>query len=244
MPVRDPRRQRQLEKLIARLGLPESSPVGWELLDLALTHPTVDQEFNYDRLEFFGDAVVRLVVAEFLREHYPQHSVGEWSAIRSVLVSDRMLARLADSYGLDRYLLLGSSAAGDPTGQTSRLADCFEALLAALYLSTKDFNLIRPWLDAHWQQLAEEVRTDPAYQNYKAALQAWIQSRHQALPEYRTEVIADALNPGLPNDNTVDRFRSEVWFQGTLLGHGTGNSKKEAEKAAAQSAYLSLADRL
>jgi ribonuclease III len=240
----DPRRQKQLEKLIARLGLPPSSPINWELLDLAMTHPTVVPEFNYDRLEFLGDAVVRLVVAEFLREHYPQQSVGEWSAVRSVLVSDRTLARLADSYGLDRYLLLGNSAIGDPAGQTSRLADCFEALLAALYLSSQNFKLIRPWLDAHWQQLAEEVRSDPAYQNYKAALQAWTQSHYQALPEYRTAVVANGLHPPLSIDNGVDRFRSEVWFQGELLGHGTGNSKKEAEKAAAQSAYLHLVEGL
>jgi ribonuclease III len=238
MPFSDPRRPKQLEKLIARLGLPVSSPVNWHLLDLALTHPTVHPDANYDRLEFLGDAVVRLVVAEFLREHHASRSVGEWSAIRSVLVSDRTLAKLADGYGLDQYLLLGNSAAGDPSGRTSRLADCFEALLAALYLSAGDFSLIRCWLDSNWQQLAEEVCTDPAYHNYKAALQAWTQAHHQALPEYRTESITEAN----PLEFATARFKSEVWFQGKLLGQGLGKSKKEAEKAAAQTAYSALAE--
>jgi ribonuclease-3 len=158
--------------------------------------------------------------------------VGELSAIRSVLVSDRTLAGLASSYGLERYLLLAPSAACDPRGEESRLADAFEALLAALYLSTQSFSLIWPWLTPHFQRLAREIRTDPAYQNYKAALQAWTQAHYRMLPDYRVRETGQR--------QASDRFTAEVSLQGQPLGKGTGRSIKAAEKAAAQAAFLKL----
>lgn len=66
-----PRRQRQLESLVRKLGLPITAPIKWELLDLALTHPTVSESANYEQLEFVGDAVVRLAAAVMLWETYP-----------------------------------------------------------------------------------------------------------------------------------------------------------------------------
>ncbi|MBD1906975.1 ribonuclease III [Funiculus sociatus GB2-A5] len=235
MTFKDPRRQKQLEKLIQKLGLPEQAPVQWSLLDLALTHPTVSPSGNYEQLEFLGDAVVRMAASELLWEIYPNCSVGEFSAIRKVLVSDRTLARIADSYGLDRYLLVSESAAGDKAGLTSRMADAFEAVLGALYLSTHTLELVRPWLDPHFKYLSSEIRTDPAYQNYKDALQEWTQAHYQTLPEYR--VKENRRFHGDP-----ERFAAEVWFQGRLLGQGKGHSKKAAEQAAAKEAFLSIGD--
>ena len=179
-----PRRQQELGKLMIRLGLPEDRQIDWALLDIALTHPTVGVP-NYEQLEFIGDSVVRLAASEFLWETYPDKSVGDFSAIRKVLVSDRILAQLADGYGFDRYLTLAASAIGDPSGRVSRLADAFEAVLAALYLTTNNLKLVRPWLDPHFQQLATEILQDPARQNYKDALQEWTQAHYKALPEYR-----------------------------------------------------------
>jgi ribonuclease-3 len=108
------------------LGLPEQVSVKWALLDLALTHPSISAEANYEQLEFVGDAVVRLATSQLLYETYPDALVGEFAAIRSVLVSDRILAQLAQNYGLERYLLVSSSAASDKAGETSRLADALK----------------------------------------------------------------------------------------------------------------------
>lgn len=233
-----PQRRRQLEKLILRLGLPVTAPIRWDLLDLAFTHPSMPAEANYEQLEFAGDAVVKLLVALLLWEEDAQGSVGEWTAIRSVLVSDRNLAALASSYGLERFLVLGASAIKDSHGQESRLADAFEALLGALYLSAGDLSLIQPWLQPHLQKQAAQVRTDPAYQNYKAALQQWTQATYQQLPEYRVqENQAQSQHPAL---STEERFTAEVWLQDQLLGTGKGRSIKAAEKAAAQTAFLKL----
>lgn len=231
-----PQRHRQLEKLIERLGLTTTAPIRWDLLNLALTHPSASIQANYEQLEFAGDAVVRLLVSILLWEIDSQGSVGEWSAIRSVLVSDRNLASLATSYGLERFLLLGPSALKDNKGQESRLADAFEAILGALYLSTGDLSLVQPWLQPQFLKQALQVRTDPTYQNYKTALQQWTQAQHQQLPEYRVQDTQS--NEHAPAMD--ERFVAEVWLQDQLLGTGQGRSIKAAEKAAAQTAFLDI----
>lgn len=231
--LNDPRRQRQLQQFIQKLGLPETAPVLWSLLDRALTHSTLSATDNYEQLEFLGDAVVRLAAAEFLLEAYGESAVGEMAAIRSSLVSDRTLAEIAESYGLERYLMMSGSAAGDRAGRQSRLAEAFEAVLGALYLSTRNLSLVRPWLDGQFAERAAAIRTDPALQNYKAALQEWTQAHYKVLPEYR--VSETGRVHGDP-----ERFTAEVWLHEQCLGQGKGRSIKLAEQAAAQVAFLSL----
>ena len=233
MSLSTPRREKQLKVLIQKLGLPATAPVNWSLLDLALTHPSVSQEANYQQLEFLGDAVVRLAASEVLLETYPDEPVGEFTALRSIMVSDRTLADFADSYGLERYLTVSSSAAGDRSGRLSRLADAFEALLGALYLSTQNMELVRPWLDELLQGKAAEIRLDPARQNYKDALQEWTQANYKKLPEYRTQEIKESPQAG-------EGFSSQVWLDNRQLGAGTGRTKKAAEQAAAKEAFLSI----
>ncbi|MBW4522786.1 MAG: ribonuclease III [Scytolyngbya sp. HA4215-MV1] len=228
-----PPRQQQLHRLVQKLGVSETALVQWTLVDLALIHPSFSAEGNYEQLEFIGDAVLRVLVAEFLFETYPELSVGEFAAIRSILVSDRTLAQLAEGYRLDHYLLMSESALADQTGKQSRLADAFEALVGALYLSTHTLALIRPWLDSHLQRLTTEIRTDPARKNYKAALQEWTQAHFKSLPEYRVQETGQI-------HGDAHRFTAEVWFQEKCLGQGTGRSIKLAEQAAAQFAFLAI----
>ncbi|MDX2214448.1 MAG: ribonuclease III [Oculatellaceae cyanobacterium bins.114] len=231
--IADPRRLKQLHQLIQKLGLPESAPVQWRLLDLALTHATISVEANYERLEFVGDAVIRLAAAEFLYETYPDADEGELAAIRGALVSDRILAQIAECYGLDRYLLITAHASNDKVGRETRLAATFEAVLAALYLSTHTLDLVRPWLTGHLQQMTDIIRRDPTLQNYKGALQAWTQAHHQTLPEYRVTEVGQVYGD-------TERFVAEVWLNGQQLGQGKGQSKKTAEQAAAKVAFLTL----
>ncbi|HAC64233.1 MAG TPA: ribonuclease III [Cyanothece sp. UBA12306] len=227
----DPRRRKQLQILTQKLGLSQTTQINWSWLDLALTHPTISQEKNYQQLEFVGDSVVRLAAAEVLLETYPDESVGEFAALRSIMVSDRTLAQFAESFSLDRYLLVSDSVAKDEVGKVSRLADAFEAVLGALYLSTHTMELVRPWLDYLLKTKAEEIRQDPARQNYKDALQEWTQAQYKMLPEYRVKSIESS-----PQEQTC--FLAEVWLKDRKLGSGKGRSKKIAEQAAAQEAYL------
>lgn len=228
-----PGRQQQLEKLIARLGLPPTAPVVWSLLDLALTHVSLSATENYEQLEFVGDAVLRLFIAEQFWQHDHDSTVGQWTAIRSMLASDQTLAEIAQAFGLGRFLAVAPSAAHDPQGEASRLADALEATIGALYLSTHNFDLIEPWLRPELEQRATQVRSDPAQQNYKAALQQWTQAHHRQLPEYRVAEATDGETPQL-------RFKAQVWLKGECLGTGHGPSRKAAEKLAAEAAYQRL----
>ncbi|BAZ45595.1 ribonuclease III [Chondrocystis sp. NIES-4102] len=243
----DPRRRKQLQKFILKLGLPTTAPINWSLLDLALTHPSFSSVNNYEQLEFVGDAVVRLISAELLLEIYPQEPVGEFAAIRSILVSDRVLAQLAETYGIEPYLLIGTNATGNPAGRQSWLADAFEAVLGALYLSTHNMDLIRPWLDQALKSRSAEVRQDPARLNYKDALQEWTQRQYRVLPEYRVienkqfkaSKVAASVNMSSGQNY---RFIAEVWLQERCLGKGYGRSKKASEQAAAKEAFLAISE--
>lgn len=234
----DPRRRKQLKILVQKLGLPATAPVDWSLLNLALIHPSISSTENYDQLEFVGDSVIRLISAQLLLEIYPQEPVGEFAAIRSIMVSDRVLAELAESFGIEPYLIIGSNATGNPVGRQSWLADAFEAVLGALYLSTNNMDLIRPWLDRRLINKAAEIRNDPARFNYKDALQEWTQRKFKILPIYQVrenQQLKPAKLLGQPN-----RFVAEVWLKERYLGKGYGRSKKASEQAAAKNAFLTI----
>ena len=225
-------RRRLLDTLMDRLALPKGA-VEHALLNLALTDISSSADENNEKLEFLGDAALRLAAGEFLMQAFPQMALGEMSAVRSQLVSDRTLASIAKHYDLGRYLLLSKSAAGDKAGEDSRLADTVEAMLGALYLSTGNLSLIRPWLDPHLDRITQELRSDPARQNYKAALQELTQSRYKSLPVYTSKQISQV-------HGDHERFQAEVWFDEALLGEGKGRSIKQAEQAAARVAFGKL----
>lgn len=231
--MEDPRRIKKLTQLLHKLGLLEITKVDLNLLDLALTHPTVSQVSNYQQLEFMGDAVIRLVAAEVLLETYPEAPVGDYGAVRSVLVSDQTLAEIAEGYGIERYILIASSISQNQGARISLLADTFEAILGALYLSTHDMSLIRPWLDPILLERAALVLACPARQNYKDALQEWTQSEYKILPSYKVQENQDV-------SEHQERFIAEVWLKDRQLGEGKGRTKKAAEQAAAKQAFFTV----
>ena len=231
MTINDPRREKELKKLLQKLGLIETKKVNWVLLNRALTHPSISKTNNYQQLEFVGDAVLRLAAAEVLYTNYKQESVGEFAAVRSVLVSDRTLGEFAQYYGIEQYLLMKQSTAKNKVGRNSRLADAFEAILGALYLSTNSMDLIEPWFASILYKKTIEIRQDPTRHNYKDALQSWTQGQYKSLPIYETKAT---INP----QNNHHGFISEVWFNKKKLGTGIGKTKKEAEQGAAKEAFL------
>jgi len=210
-----------------------SAAVPPDLLKLALVDISSSAEANNEELEFLGDAALRLAAAEFLMERDPKMALGEMSAVRSHIVSDRVLASIAKHYHLSRYLQLSKSAHGDKAGSDSRLADALEAIIGALYLSTGNLSLVRPWLDNHFERLTSQLQGDPAKQNYKAALQELTQQHYKALPVYKSQEISQ-----VHGDN--ERFFAQVWFQAKLWGEGKGGSIKMAEQAAAKTALSGL----
>ena len=221
-----------LRRCLQHLGISDQG-IRWDLLDQALIHASSSSERNNERLEFFGDSVLRLAAAEYLMETYPEASVGQLTMVRSHLVSDQTLSEIATKLGLEAFLQVSSAAAGDQAARPKRLADAMEAILAVLYLSKGNLQLVRPWLDPHLEMLAQRLLKNPAAHNPKTALQELTQKHFKVLPDYRT-VEANMLH-GDPA-----RFRSEVWFRDRCLGSGVGASRKAAEQAAALEAYRAL----
>ncbi len=216
-----PSRVQELYRLLDRLTIKEKHKVNLELLDRALIHPSYSSE-NNDHLEFCGDSVIRLEVTFYLY-HYHLAPLGDLTNLRNQLVSDKTLAAIADSYNLDHFILVSVEAARTTPKLRSRLADGLEAVVGALYLSSGDFSLISPWLDQHWERLIPQLKTKPAYGNYKVALQELTQAEWRELPEYR--LIQER-----------PQFVAEVWVQNQCWGTGVGNSIKEAHQQAAAQA--------
>jgi len=200
------------------------------LLAEALTHPSLGHEtqryhFDYQRLEFLGDAVLQLVITEYLFRHFGGEAEGQLTKLRSRLVSREALRMHAATLDLGRYLLMGR---GEETSggreRTSTLADAFEALIGAIYLdrgldAAKEFILTQTRTDL--EQLAEK----PVDINPKGHLQELLQSISPSSPIY--ELVSQS---GPEHEKT---FVSQVVWEGIVLGQGSGRSKKQAETAAA-----------
>lgn len=233
MAFSSPYRESQLQQFIRKLGFTAQPQIDWLLLDQALTHPSAEPVRNYERLEFLGDAALKLTVSRFLYDQLPTATEGEMSVLRDVLVSDRTLAQIGDRYGLERYLLLGNAILGDMSGRESRIAQALEAVLGVLYLAEPKLSLITVWMHPHLQEMVAAIQNDPALMNYKGALQELTQRDYQVLPDYQ---VTEVLHPLTQSE----RFQAEVWVAGQCRGRGTGSSKKMAEQAAAQEAFLAL----
>ena len=224
-----------IKGLLASLGLmhQDLDDVHYKLLSQALTHTSANQEANHEELEFLGDAVLRLTCAEFLEENNPKLRVGERSAFRAQLVSDRWLAELAAELELDGLILQGSATAADTTARATVRAECCEALVGAVYLAwggaDGGLHAVRQWLDPHWQRSCLELSEDPHRHNWKSALQELTQAQKAGLPVYATS--EESKNHGDPR-----RFRSEVSIKDQQHGTGWGPSRRLAEQEAARAA--------
>ena len=227
-----------LQELLIRLGLQQpADEAALQPLRTALTHTSAGLEVNHEELEFLGDAVLRLACAEFLEENNPKLSVGERSAFRAQLVSDRWLAELAAELQLDGLIKQGSATAADSTARATVRAECCEALVGAVYLAwggaDGGLHAVRQWLDPQWQRSCLELASDPHRHNWKSALQELTQAQQAGLPSYATTE---------ENSNHGDqrRFRSVVSVNAKEQGCGWGPSRRLAEQDAAREALEQL----
>lgn len=222
-----PSRKRKLEELQIRLGTRFKN---LNLLNQALTHSSYVQPkgkrglFDYERLEFLGDAVLELVTAEYLYKEYSQLSEGELSKLRSRLVSKETISNWARRMGVGEYLLIAKNQEGIQS-QDTLLADAYEALIGAAYLDRGlrvSRELILPFLLSQKGKM-QKIR------DFKSYLQEYIQSKYKSLPRYR--VIQEA------GPDHQKKFKVEVQIKGKVMGRGWGLSKKKAEMMAARSAW-------
>ena len=227
-----PDRRVQLVAFLKSLGL-EPGDRDLAAVDEALTHTSAGLALNHERLEFLGDAVLRLAASEFLQRHHPDQSVGQRAALRAQLVSDRWLADLGQHCGIAAVLTIGAIAAGDRTGRATLRAEACEALIGALYecWGGADGGLapVHRWLTPHWHRAAATLKADPDLHNWKSALQEWSQGQGRGLPTYRRREVSTVH--GDPR-----RFHCQVSLSDEALGEGWGRSRRQSEQEAARMA--------
>jgi ribonuclease-3 len=194
-----------------------------ELLEQALTHPSAAANSAYERLEFLGDRVLGLVVADMVYRTYPAEPEGALARRYTALVRKEALARVAEAINLGAYLRVSRGEA-EQGGRSSHslLADACEAVIAALFLDG-GFEAARRFVERWWQPLLSEQAEPP--QDAKTALQEWAQGQGLPLPAYR--LIA---SEGPPHDPI---FEMEVSLPGRPPARGRGRSRRAAEAAAA-----------
>jgi ribonuclease III len=225
-----PDRQRLLSKgglgsearaLVARItgGDPATDPRWRE----ALTHGSTGEAENYERLEFLGDRVLGLVIAEWLHER-SHGSEGQLSQRLNALVSREVNATIARRIGLGPHIRLGKQARDDGGADSDNiLGDVIEALIGASFL-VRGFEPTRAMVRALW---AEEVNGEAGRSKHpKSALQEWAAGNKRAMPEYR---VTDRSGP----DHAAS-FTVSVSIRNVGEAEATGSSKQEAETHAAE----------
>lgn len=202
-------------------------------LELALTHSSLKQsktDSSYERLEFLGDRVLGLVIAELLLEEFPADAEGKLAPRLATLVSGATLADVARALDLGRFIRMTDGEAGAGTNtRNSVLADCFEAVIAAMYLDGGP-EAATSFVRRLWRPLIKDAEPRVA----KTELQEWLQGRGLPLPEYR---VVDRAGPSHNPEFTV-----ELTVNGRPPVRATGASKRAAELKAAQTMLEQIGD--
>jgi ribonuclease-3 len=223
----------KLDALSEKLGV----EINRELLKLALTHRSYSYEHgnipNNERLEFLGDSVLGFVVTSHIYETLTNLPEGEMTKVKNAVVSARALAVVAAELSLGEYLLLGKGElATDGRNKPNLLADAFEAILGAAYMSS-GFDAARALVEKFVFPLLDNPDEIRANSDPKTTLQERIQALGRGTPNYKTRFEGP--------DHNRDYF-STLFINGEEISHGEGRTKKNAETAAAVKALELLVD--
>lgn len=188
-----------------------------------------------ERLEFLGDSVLSLITSVYLFKKFPYLEEGDYTEIKSAIVKTESLASSADMLGLNEYLMLskGEEKSGGRNNKNI-LADCFEALIAAIFLDAnfeKAYQFVSLFL---FKNRLDLIVKNKQYLPSKSQLQEVIQAKYKTTPQYRV------LEQSGPEHKRT--FKVGVFFAGKKLGVGTALSKKDAEEEAAKKAFENLKD--
>ncbi len=202
------------------------------LLILALTHKSFDKNKNNERLEFLGDAVLDLIIGDYLFHQLYRRNEGVLTKIRAAMVNENSLANLANALDLGRYLLISKSESRNAGHKKpSILSDAFEALVGAIYIDG-GLDSARKLIISLLEYEYKGVELENLFVDYKTALQEITQAICGDLPEY---VLVDSSGP----DHNKS-FTMEVLINGQKFATASGKSKKDAEQTCAKIAYNRL----
>lgn len=206
------------------------------LLALAFVHRSFvnenrDIKIHNERLEFLGDSVLGVIVAEYLYRQLPNMPEGELSYLRSRLVEASSCMKYMQKLGLENHLLLGrGERMSTGRGRESILSDLFEALIGAIYMDG-GLDHVRTFFFSHFSEEVDAIIKMPI-RNWKALLQDYCQKTFQQTPIYKV------LHESGPDHSK--QFKISVYVKETPMGEGEGASKKEAQQAAAANALSHL----
>lgn len=209
-----------------------------DLFRPALTHPSYTKENDleydecYERLEFLGDAVLKLLVSDLLYEKYPEAAEGDMSKLRSIAVSDNILAIISHDIGLDKLIIVGSHDKKLGVQKLESVTACaFEAVLGAYYLDGK-LSELTVFIKKTFEPYLCEIEKNYSQYNAKAILQEFTQGQNKTIPVY------NVVNMEGPAHNRV--FTVEVSYNDEVIASGCGKTKKDAEQKAAYEACKRL----
>ena len=219
---------KDLKEFLKQFNIEPKHPV---LYEQAFTHPSYNADANtkhhdYERLEFLGDSVIDLCIAEMSFIARSDLNQGNLTKMRAALVNTNGLSAMARKYNLHEYVRLGNSFSGDISKANHILENVFEAFIGALYLD-QGFKNTKEVLVNMFYELIKNFNIDELT-DYKSRLQEEIQAEHRESVTY--ELIGES---GPAHDK---RFKVRVLFDGIELGTGEGSTKKEAEQLAAKAA--------
>ena len=226
--------QSKIEEIEERLGYIFEKK---ELLVNALVHRSYINEHkdcplpSNERLEFLGDSVLGLVVADYLFHRLPNYAEGQLSQLRSKLVEAGSCAKYLQKLNVGEFILLGrGELITEGRNKVSILADAFEAIVGAIFLDG-GMAIAKSFLLCHFEEEANHAIGSPP-RNYKAELQDYSQKKFQSAPVYK---IGSESGP-----DHAKQFHVLVYVNGTESGFGIGATKKEAEQRAAFDALSKL----
>ncbi len=228
----------RIEKLKNYIELLKIEKTDLELFDIALTHPSFNFEKNienapdYERLEFLGDSVLRLVISEVLFDKYQDYDEGKLTKIRSYLVSDEFLSKLAEKINLGDFINLGIHEEKDGGRKKESILACsLEAVFGAIFKSS-GFLYAKQFISDLYDKIPVDISMILYIYNSKELLQQYTQSKTKRLPEYKL-----VNEYGQAHDKTYEVC---VVYQEEIIGSGQAKTKKEAEKIAAFNALKKL----
>lgn len=207
-----------------------------ELLLEAVTHSSyVNSSMlfkNNERLEFLGDAVLELSISDYLINNYPQKTEGELTKARALIVCEPSLFEIAVNLNLGKYLVMskGEELTGGRT-RPSILADCVEAIIAAIYLQG-GLETVEKFIYKNFKHIIKKAIQNKIILDYKTKLQELLQQKGQVSIVYHLRNY-----DGPPHRR---KFNTEVIIDNQVKGYGSGYTKKEAEQNAAKSALEAL----
>jgi ribonuclease-3 len=202
-----------------------------QLLKTALTHTSYAYENkvkSYERLEYLGDSILEFISSKYLFENFKNLSEGEMTKVRAYAVCEDSLYKIALKHNFSDFLYLGKSEKATDTNKKAILADCVEAVIAAIYLDSNNIEIVQKFILENIKEQVEFGSKNVGVKDYKTVLQEKLQIHGEVSIKYTI------IKEEGPDHNKT--FTAQVECDGKKLAIGSGRSKKRAEMEAARKA--------